>query len=419
MPILSMLDLEQSLKLNQMLIDSNLGNTTNINSLLLKNNATGSLNATVSNNASNAILATAIMQQLQQQQQNLNLNNKFFNNNIILNCIKSNLAANLNSNLNTSLNSTTNSDSSKQINYSRYKTELCRQFNENGECKYGDKCQFAHGMNDLKDVNRHPKYKTDYCKTFHSKGFCPYGPRCHFIHEFYEKNDSNELVKVSGLNCSGSKLKQEKQIKVNVTNINKASLKSPLLNQETSGDYSQILDKQFEAQLTSSLFSTIAEESTPILNENTIASNETKLTAEKSSEKLVDPLDEFNQHSVPLKNTQQLSLVMPNENLEKENLIKLLNKVKLHSSENSSLCSPDSLPRTRTSSSSAASSLSNDTFAYESQAKTSAEISNSNPLANFQREIYSAETNDFSIVRSQMDNFKLKFDQYFSYSHLA
>ena len=84
------------------------------------------------------------------------------------------------------------STGTKQINYSRYKTELCRQFSENGECKYGDKCQFAHGFNDLKDVNRHPKYKTDYCKTFHSKGFCPYGPRCHFIHEFYEKNtDSN------------------------------------------------------------------------------------------------------------------------------------------------------------------------------------------------------------------------------------
>ena len=43
---------------------------------------------------------------------------------------------------------------SKQINYSRYKTELCRQYSENGECKYGDKCQFAHGFGDLKDVNR-------------------------------------------------------------------------------------------------------------------------------------------------------------------------------------------------------------------------------------------------------------------------
>lgn len=77
-----------------------------------------------------------------------------------------------------------------QVNSSRYKTELCRQFIENGGCKYGEKCQFAHGVGDLKDVNRHPKYKTDYCKTFHSKGFCPYGPRCHFIHELNEKCDN-------------------------------------------------------------------------------------------------------------------------------------------------------------------------------------------------------------------------------------
>lgn len=78
---------------------------------------------------------------------------------------------------------------SKQINYSRYKTEMCRQYSENGECKYGDKCQFAHGLGELKDISRHPKYKTDFCKTFHSKGFCPYGPRCHFIHELNEKYD--------------------------------------------------------------------------------------------------------------------------------------------------------------------------------------------------------------------------------------
>ncbi len=30
-----------------------------------------------------------------------------------------------------------------QVNSSRYKTELCRPFEENGVCKYGDKCQFA------------------------------------------------------------------------------------------------------------------------------------------------------------------------------------------------------------------------------------------------------------------------------------
>ena len=69
---------------------------------------------------------------------------------------------------------------------SRYKTELCRPFEENGTCKYGDKCQFAHGYWELRNLTRHPKYKTELCRTFHKVGFCPYGPRCHFVHNFEE-----------------------------------------------------------------------------------------------------------------------------------------------------------------------------------------------------------------------------------------
>ncbi|KAL7825104.1 hypothetical protein AOLI_G00323110 [Acnodon oligacanthus] len=65
---------------------------------------------------------------------------------------------------------------------SRYKTELCRTFTERGLCKYGSKCQFAHGAEELRGINRHPKYKTELCRTFHSIGFCPYGIRCHFVH---------------------------------------------------------------------------------------------------------------------------------------------------------------------------------------------------------------------------------------------
>ncbi|XP_010890289.1 mRNA decay activator protein ZFP36 isoform X2 [Esox lucius] len=65
---------------------------------------------------------------------------------------------------------------------SRYKTELCRTFAESGVCKYGGKCQFAHGFDELRDLNRHPKYKTEPCRTFHTIGFCPYGIRCHFVH---------------------------------------------------------------------------------------------------------------------------------------------------------------------------------------------------------------------------------------------
>ena len=81
-------------------------------------------------------------------------------------------------------------------NQTRYKTEICRSFEENGCCRYGDKCQFAHGQDEVRLTNRHPKYKTQMCRTFHSYGFCPYGPRCHFIHN----EDAVSLEIARGLN---------------------------------------------------------------------------------------------------------------------------------------------------------------------------------------------------------------------------
>lgn len=69
------------------------------------------------------------------------------------------------------------------VSPNRYKTELCRGFQETGSCKYGSKCQFAHGEAELRGLYRHPKYKTEPCRTFYNFGYCPYGSRCHFIHE--------------------------------------------------------------------------------------------------------------------------------------------------------------------------------------------------------------------------------------------
>lgn len=63
-----------------------------------------------------------------------------------------------------------------------YKTELCRSFEETAHCKYGGKCQFAHGAAELRPVARHVKYKTTLCRTFATTGACPYGTRCRFIH---------------------------------------------------------------------------------------------------------------------------------------------------------------------------------------------------------------------------------------------
>ncbi|XP_061601681.1 mRNA decay activator protein ZFP36L2 [Cololabis saira] len=87
-----------------------------------------------------------------------------------------------------------------QINSTRYKTELCRPFEENGACKYGEKCQFAHGYHELRSLSRHPKYKTEPCRTFHTIGFCPYGPRCHFIHNADERRPAPAQGAANGAN---------------------------------------------------------------------------------------------------------------------------------------------------------------------------------------------------------------------------
>jgi len=66
------------------------------------------------------------------------------------------------------IHTTTNPSTHSHVCVTRYKTELCRPFTETGKCKYGDKCQFSHGIKELRILNRHPKYKTEYCRTFHT-----------------------------------------------------------------------------------------------------------------------------------------------------------------------------------------------------------------------------------------------------------
>jgi len=90
-----------------------------------------------------------------------------------------------------------------------YKTELCRSWVETGSCRYGIKCQFAHGKSELRPIMRHPKYKTEICKTFHTLGTCPYGTRCRFIHHPSERNPNSsspsQLKKVRSMPTTTSK----------------------------------------------------------------------------------------------------------------------------------------------------------------------------------------------------------------------
>ena len=58
----------------------------------------------------------------------------------------------------------------------KYKTELCKSWALNGFCRYGWRCQFAHGWHDLRWIHPEP------CSRFVVDGHCIYGKRCYFQH---------------------------------------------------------------------------------------------------------------------------------------------------------------------------------------------------------------------------------------------
>ena len=66
----------------------------------------------------------------------------------------------------------------------KYKTELCKFYQINGHCKYGDNCAYAHGIENLRSkVTNSTAYRTRKCIQFFEKGYCPYGSRCQFQHQ--------------------------------------------------------------------------------------------------------------------------------------------------------------------------------------------------------------------------------------------
>ena len=91
----------------------------------------------------------------------------------------------------------------------KYKTQLCKHFNTPQGCSYGDKCQFAHGQQELKQVdgnmiqqnfinmNNKQKdalnYKIVKCKNWEKDKTCKYGAHCTFAHgdsEIRHKTDN-------------------------------------------------------------------------------------------------------------------------------------------------------------------------------------------------------------------------------------
>lgn len=66
----------------------------------------------------------------------------------------------------------------------KYKTELCKYYEINGHCKFGDNCAYAHGIDNLRSkVTNTTSYRTKKCTQFFEHGYCPYGNRCQFAHQ--------------------------------------------------------------------------------------------------------------------------------------------------------------------------------------------------------------------------------------------
>lgn len=73
-------------------------------------------------------------------------------------------------------------NSGMEGNY-KVKTSLCRKWIESRNCPYGYRCQFAHGIKELRCNVGEISYKTKQCIAFTKKGYCPYGDRCNFLHK--------------------------------------------------------------------------------------------------------------------------------------------------------------------------------------------------------------------------------------------
>ena len=90
---------------------------------------------------------------------------------------------------NTSLN---DSQCESKTTVQKYKTELCKNWIENNSCRYGKKCQFAHGEQELAAFkaasNAEERQRTKNCKTFYKEKQCNYGSRCMFRHEHRHYN---------------------------------------------------------------------------------------------------------------------------------------------------------------------------------------------------------------------------------------
>ena len=75
----------------------------------------------------------------------------------------------------------------------KIKTEMCRNW-ETGNCEYGDKCFFAHGLKELRDKSNLKTLKLQKCDSFFKFGYCINGNKCQFRHTEDSDPQPNPLI---------------------------------------------------------------------------------------------------------------------------------------------------------------------------------------------------------------------------------
>ena len=78
----------------------------------------------------------------------------------------------------------------KDENHPLYKTVMCRYLRSNKPCPHGDRCCFAHSLEELRPRQQSKHTHKRPCLMFFRDGHCPYGPKCLFLHKVTEKDKS-------------------------------------------------------------------------------------------------------------------------------------------------------------------------------------------------------------------------------------
>ncbi|KAL3515565.1 hypothetical protein ACH5RR_022467 [Cinchona calisaya] len=85
--------------------------------------------------------------------------------------------------LSLSSSSTSSGGSQNENSFYNYKTEKCRSWEDFNPCRFGSKCQFAHGKEELRpSYFSKNKLEAQLCKSYSSRS-CAYGTKCRFVHD--------------------------------------------------------------------------------------------------------------------------------------------------------------------------------------------------------------------------------------------